>query len=194
VCRSIAREVCVFLISPILLLICTSATADTYVAQPYNFNVSPLFIEGDRLRISRDITFSTKNVQFLIDHSFDIGAIFTKGVPYLSREEETTARRIFMKSQDKSSQIPDLIVQPGDAEALDFYNRVRKTIYTFVNQKKVCRRFLRISGNMFFPYTIIVERLGVISGPVGVLRIITMGNELEHLQSINEHYRQIGSF
>jgi poly(A)-specific ribonuclease len=113
--------------------------ADTYVARPYNFNVSPLFIDGDRLKINRDITFSTKNVQFLMDHSFNMGAIFTKGVPYLSREEEATARQTFMKSQDKSIQIPDLIIPQNDIEALNFYHMARETISAFSKQEKVCK-------------------------------------------------------
>jgi CAF1 family ribonuclease len=77
-----------------------------------------------------------------MDHSFDMGAIFTKGVPYLSREEEATARETFMRSQDKSTQVPDLIIPQSDIEALNFYNTARETIFAFSKQKKVCRRFL----------------------------------------------------
>jgi poly(A)-specific ribonuclease len=123
---------------------------DTYVARPYNFSVSPLFIEGDRLKINRDITFSTKNVQFLMDNSFNMGAIFTKGVPYLSREEEATTRQIFIKSQDRSTQIPDLFISPSDGEALGFYHMVRKTVSAFAKQKEVCKNFILISGHPLF--------------------------------------------
>ena len=116
-----------------------------YVARPYNFNVSPLLIHGEKLDIKRDITFQSGAVQFLTKHSFDIGAVFTKGVPYLSREEESIARINYSKKQEMSANIPDIVISPEDDEAVAFYSKARKTIFDFANQKKVCLR-----GNLVF--------------------------------------------
>jgi len=109
-----------------------------YITRPYNFNVSPLLIDGEKLEIKRDITFQSGAVQFLIKNSFDIGAVFTKGVPYLSIEEESIARINYSKKQEMSTNIPDVVISPDDDEAVAFYTKARKTIYDFANQKKVC--------------------------------------------------------
>jgi poly(A)-specific ribonuclease len=109
-----------------------------YVARPYNFNVSPLLIHEDKLDVRRDITLQSSAIQFLIKNSFDIGAVFTKGVPYLSREEEIFARLSYSKKQEFSSNIPDIVIAPDDEEAVAFYTKARKTIFDFTNQKKVC--------------------------------------------------------
>lgn len=108
-----------------------------YVARPYNFNVTPLFIHGDRLEIKRDITLSTSAITFLIKNSFDIGAVFTKGVHYLSREDEALARLNYVKKQESSSAIPDVAISAMDPKELAFYERARQTILDFTNQKKV---------------------------------------------------------
>ena len=102
--------------------------------------MSPLLIHGERLEIKRDFTFQSGAVQFLIKHSFDIGAVFTKGVPYLSREEESTARTNYSKKQEMAANIPDIVISPDDDEAVAFYTNARKTIFDFANQKKVCSR------------------------------------------------------
>jgi poly(A)-specific ribonuclease len=109
-----------------------------YVARPYNFNVSPLLIHGEKLEIKRDITFQSSAIHFLIKNSFDIGAVFTKGVPYLSREEESIARINYSKKQEMSTNIPDIVISPDDDEALAFYHKAKKTIFDFAKQKKVC--------------------------------------------------------
>ena len=98
--------------------------------------MSPLLIHGDKLDIKRDITFQSGAIQFLIKNSFDIGAVFTKGVPYLSREEESMARTRFSKKQ--AADIPDIVISLEDKEVVDFYAKARKTIFDFTDQKKVC--------------------------------------------------------
>lgn len=109
-----------------------------YVARPYNFNVSPLFIHGDKLEIKRDITLQSSAIQFLIKNSFDIGAVFAKGVPYLSKEEESMARINYSKKEEMSTKIPDIVISPDDHEAVAFYAKAKQTIFDFVNQEKVC--------------------------------------------------------
>jgi poly(A)-specific ribonuclease len=111
---------------------------DMYVARPYNFNVTPLFVQGDRLDINRDITFSSSAIQFLQKNSFDVGAVFTRGVPYLSREEEESARQKFAKRQENSASIPDIVISESDESALEFFRNARTTISKWANAKKVC--------------------------------------------------------
>jgi poly(A)-specific ribonuclease len=116
----------------------TLTLLDMYVARPYNFNISPLLVHGERLDIRRDFTFQSGAVQFLIKHSFDMGAVFTKGIPYISREEESVARVNYEKKQEMANSIPDVVISPDDEEAVAFYTKARKTIFDFANQKKVC--------------------------------------------------------
>src|SRR5277367_6254625 len=107
-----------------------------YVARPYNFNVTPLFIHGDRLEIKRDTTFSSSAMTFLAKNSFDIGAVFSKGVPYLSREEEASARLSYVKRQESFAAIPDVPISGMNAEEQLCYEKARKTVLSLVNQKK----------------------------------------------------------
>jgi hypothetical protein len=110
-----------------------------YVARPYNFNVTPLFIHGDRLDINRDITLSSSAIQFLIKNSFDLGAVFQKGVPYLSREEEVSAKQIFAKRQTNAASIPDIVIPENDAAALKWYNNAKQEMSNWVNATKVSK-------------------------------------------------------
>jgi poly(A)-specific ribonuclease len=115
-----------------------------YVARPYNFNVTPLFVQGDKLDTNRDITLSSSAIQFLQKNSFDLGKVFTRGVPYLSREEEVYARQRYAKRQDDSARIPDIVISESDHAALDFYHKARQTLSEWTNAKKVrtCNRLL----------------------------------------------------
>ena len=138
--KKIVREVCLLLNTAHGIHTCSRPSLillDMYVARPYNFNVSPLLIHGEKLEIKRDITFQSSAVHFLIKNSFDIGAVFTKGVPYISREEEAMARTNYSKKQEMSINIPDIVISPDDTEAVAFYTKARKTIFDFANQKKV---------------------------------------------------------
>jgi hypothetical protein len=107
-----------------------------YVAKPYNFNLNPLF-ENERLDIHRDITFSTGAVQFLIKHGFDVGAVFTRGIRYLSHEEIDKVREQAVEKKNRAALIPDLIISPGDTEALNFYRNARQTIHDWSRKENV---------------------------------------------------------
>ncbi|KAI9731260.1 MAG: hypothetical protein M1818_007885 [Claussenomyces sp. TS43310] len=117
---------------------------DVYVAKPYNFNVSPLFLHKDKLAINRDITLSSSAIQFLIDNSFSIGSVFHSGVPYLSHDEQNIAHQRYAERLIK--RIPDVVIPPGDTEALNFYRKSRATITSLVNQKKKEMEYVNIGA------------------------------------------------
>lgn len=105
-----------------------------YIARPYNFNLSPLFLEKDRLGIERTFSFSSGALHFLMGEKvlFDIAAPFNTGVPYLSREEEEYARH---KCQNVVHS--DVTISLADQDALAFYRNTRNTIKDWLNEPKV---------------------------------------------------------
>ncbi|KAI9809416.1 MAG: hypothetical protein M1827_006852 [Pycnora praestabilis] len=96
-----------------------------YIARPYNFNLNPIMEE--RLDIERIFSFQSGAVEFLLSHGFRMDVPFTKGVPYLSREEEKMARRIGLARLERST-ISDIQIQPDDADSLKFLRRVRREV------------------------------------------------------------------
>lgn len=73
---------------------------------------------------------------FLVKNSFDIGAVFTKGVPYLSRQEEAFARVNYVQKQERFA-AAEVSMSDLSAENRIFYEKARKEISSLVNQKKV---------------------------------------------------------
>ncbi|KFY60298.1 hypothetical protein V496_05375 [Pseudogymnoascus sp. VKM F-4515 (FW-2607)] len=106
-----------------------------YTARPYNFNINPLLEDGDKLDIYRDITLSSSSMHFLRKNCFDIGAVFTKGISYISRKEQTQARQAFLDRQNRNSTIPDLEISPGDQATLTFYRNARKQLLEWTDPK-----------------------------------------------------------
>jgi hypothetical protein len=105
-----------------------------YIARPYNFFITPLLEERDRLDIYRDITLSSSALHFLQNNKFDIGAVFERGVFYASRHEEAEARKYVVVEKEYS----DIYVKADDPEALDFYRKARITIRKWAGETKVC--------------------------------------------------------
>jgi len=118
-----------------------------YIARPYNFNLSPLFIERDRLGIERTFSFSSGAIQFLLGErvNFDIAAPFYTGVPYISRDEEEEARNKF-----HNVVFNDVVISPTDSEALAFFRNSRQTIKKWIEEPEVrffsviFKRYLKI--------------------------------------------------
>lgn len=67
-----------------------------------------------------------------------MGALFTRGVKYLSHGEIDMAREKARERMNRSATIPDLIIPPGDVEALSFFRKSRQTVQDWVTQKDVC--------------------------------------------------------
>lgn len=103
------------------------------MARPYNFMLSPLFIEKDRLKLERTFSFSSATMHFLLGIEFDIEGPFKYGVPYLSRDEEHQAREIFKSL----SVFADVIIKPDETEALQFVRISQTAIQAWVNEPQV---------------------------------------------------------
>ncbi len=63
-------------------------------------------------------------------------APYLEGVPYLSREEEASARRILLARQDKNA-IADIQINADDLDSLEFVRRVRHDIELWWNRDEV---------------------------------------------------------
>ncbi|KAF2798585.1 CAF1-domain-containing protein [Melanomma pulvis-pyrius CBS 109.77] len=103
--------------------------ANKYVLRPYNVNLSPLLDE--RLDIERDVTFQTGAAAFLMNNGFQMELPWTKGVPYLSREEAVWAKRRAYDRADKKNAVADLQLKIEDVDSLDFVRRAREEITKF---------------------------------------------------------------
>jgi poly(A)-specific ribonuclease len=109
-----------------------------YIARPYNFNISPLVAQDRTVKDrfpDRDITFDSNATSFLVREGFDIGKIFTSGVPYLSYVEEGEGlHRYRARTGDERSK---KVQPPATIEALDFLKHARATILDWINNPKV---------------------------------------------------------
>jgi poly(A)-specific ribonuclease len=141
----------------LLCLLCGLFTDLTgwYVARPYNINMSPLFLRGDQLGINRDITLSSSAMHFLLKNNFDIGTVFKRGVPYLSRMEEAYARQKFSERQDVISNIPDLVIEESNQAGWDFYRSMKKQITEWLADPKVGH----LSTIIFTIYNVILMKV-----------------------------------
>ncbi|KAF7857284.1 hypothetical protein EAF04_009525 [Stromatinia cepivora] len=107
-----------------------------YLAKPYNINLSPLFLYDRVFDLDRKFCFSSAATNFLQSNGFDIGAVFTKGVPYLSEQEEAETRERYDQRIERNASIPTIIFDPSDVGTLDFYRRARSTITEWIEAKE----------------------------------------------------------
>lgn len=71
-----------------------------------------------------------------MSHKFRMEAPFLDGLPYLSREEEVTARQIAMNRQNKAI-VAEIDLKESDVEAAAFVERIRSEIDTWKNLPEV---------------------------------------------------------
>lgn len=117
-----------------------------YVARPYNFNLNPLFHHGDRLGIDRKFSFASSACDFLRRNNFSFGAVFEKGVYYLSREEEQTIREQFAWRMS-NNQRENLAISASEPATMNFYRDARETISAWINDKSKSKlHFVNISN------------------------------------------------
>ncbi|KAL3424991.1 caf1 family ribonuclease [Phlyctema vagabunda] len=117
-----------------------------YIARPYNFHLSPLFLHGDRLNIDRKFGFSSSACDFLLKNHFDFGQVFNSGVPYLSREEEKYAREQYQIINGLNKR-DDIVISLSEPQTLDFYRNARKTITAWLDDKSDSRQsYVNISN------------------------------------------------
>lgn len=104
---------------------CVEEYDGVYVLRPYNFHLNPII--GEDLEIERIWCNQDSAIRFLLDHGFDMAAPFTKGVQYLSREEEKIAKKRLTARLDRSK-FDDQEIQVTDGENLEFLRQLRGTI------------------------------------------------------------------
>lgn len=75
-------------------------------------------------------------VDFLLGHNFQFDAAFTRGITYLSFEEEANARAIAIADWGGDT-LPDIGIRPDDVENLDLMRRVREEVLVWQQQDKV---------------------------------------------------------
>ncbi|KAL2355890.1 ribonuclease H-like domain-containing protein [Cryomyces antarcticus] len=112
-----------------------------YIARPYNFNINPVVEE--RLDVERIFSFQSGAVEFLLGCGFRMELPFTKGVPYLSRDEAKQAKKLASDRLQRST-IPDIQLAPEDSQSIEFMRRVRSEIDAWKSTKKPFRDFLNI--------------------------------------------------
>ncbi|KAF2497798.1 CAF1-domain-containing protein [Lophium mytilinum] len=101
---------------------------ETYVLRPYNFNISPLLDDQlDQWGLERNFAFQSGACQFLLSHGFKMDLPFTKGVPYLSRDETKLAKQLAYAKLDKAS-IADIVLKDNEVQAIAFMGNVREAI------------------------------------------------------------------
>lgn len=107
-----------------------------YVLKPYNISLSPLLNENYKLDIEREIHIQSGAATFLLGHGFDLGAAFSRGVQYLSREEACNAQKSVNERLDRKPQVEDMQLKPGDVQSLDFVRRARDAIVAWKKDSK----------------------------------------------------------
>lgn len=91
-------------------------------------------------------------MDFLAGHKFDIGALFTQGVRYLSREEEVAAREASARKYALDHSIEELQCQLRDEGSIRFLQAVRREIKTWAAAGKVSiYAFCRTSSQIRSP-------------------------------------------
>ncbi|KAE8154730.1 ribonuclease H-like domain-containing protein [Aspergillus avenaceus] len=106
------------------LTICHEDTeTGTYTLKPYNLYLNPLI--DRRLEVQRDCCFQSSAVQFLLENKFSMKSLYTDGVSYLSRDEET---RALARINEKPSTRKVLDVKETEHESLAFLGLIRRLI------------------------------------------------------------------
>ena len=105
----------------------------SFVLKSYNFFLSP--IPQERLWVDREYTFHSAAVKFLRQHHFNMDASLVRGVPYLSREEETLSRREWEKFKKSKDFSVDTVLRNNDQPSIAFMQQVRDDINAWIDDK-----------------------------------------------------------
>ncbi|KAF7892109.1 hypothetical protein EAF00_008411 [Botryotinia globosa] len=117
-----------------------------YLAKPYNINLSPLLLYDRVFDLDRKFSFSSSATSFLQSNGFDIGAVFTMGVPYLSEQEEVEARERYDQRIERNAAIPSIVFDPSDVGTLEFYRRARSIITEWIEAKEPKMTFVNVDN------------------------------------------------
>ncbi|KAJ5371279.1 uncharacterized protein N7496_007371 [Penicillium cataractarum] len=114
----------------------------SYLLRPYNMFLNPCLDRN--LNINRDCTLMGWSMEFLVGHKFDVGALFTQGLRYLSREEEILAREEAIRRwapSESMEAIEDNLRDEGDVR---FVEAVRRLIDAWVAGGKTRGTYITI--------------------------------------------------
>lgn len=124
---------------------CFDYLDNKYILKPYNISLSPLLNENYKLDVEREIHIQSGAATFLLNHGFDLGASFSRGVQYLSRKEAQGAQQRVNERLERKPQVEDMQLKAGDVQSLDFVRRVREAIVTWKNLKDMDNDVLEIT-------------------------------------------------
>lgn len=102
---------------------------NVYTVKPYNINLSPLI--DDDWKVDRVFAFQSGACQFLLSHGFRMDLPFTKGVPYLSRDEAKQAKENAYARLDRGN-IADINLKKTEVQSLEFVENSRKAIQAWL--------------------------------------------------------------
>ncbi|KAL4742383.1 ribonuclease H-like domain-containing protein [Aspergillus similis] len=102
------------------------AEAAKYTLKPYNVYLSPII--DRRLNVERNCLFQSSAIEFLLEHKFDMDALYRTGVTYVSREEEAQAISKARERRKTAPALTSMDVDETDYESLSFLKLVRKLI------------------------------------------------------------------
>ncbi|KAK6815330.1 hypothetical protein RU639_008836 [Aspergillus parasiticus] len=106
------------------LTICHEDTeSGTYILKPYNLYLNPII--DRRLEVGRDICFQSGAVEFLLENKFCMNSLYSDGVHYLSREEETIAIARAAERYGRTSVRKVIDVKETEHDSLAFLEAVR---------------------------------------------------------------------
>ncbi|RAQ73492.1 CAF1 family ribonuclease [Aspergillus flavus] len=106
------------------LTICHEDTeSGTYILKPYNLYLNPII--DRRLEVGRDMCFQSGAVEFLLENKFCLNSLYSDGVHYLSREEETIAIARAAERYGRTSVRKVIDVKETEHDSLAFLGAVR---------------------------------------------------------------------
>ncbi|PYI33958.1 CAF1 family ribonuclease [Aspergillus indologenus CBS 114.80] len=97
-----------------------------YTLRPYNLHLSPII--DDRLGVERQWSFQSSAVAFLLTHRFSMDSLFSQGVRYLSRDEETQAVFRAIEKCERPEATTTIGVDEAETESLAFLQEVRRLV------------------------------------------------------------------
>ncbi|KAE8134383.1 ribonuclease H-like domain-containing protein [Aspergillus pseudotamarii] len=109
------------------LTICHEDTeSGTYILKPFNLYLNPII--DRRLEVGRDMCFQSGAVEFLLENKFCMNSLYSDGVHYLSREEETIAIARAAERYGRTSVRKVIDVKETEHDSLAFLEAVRHLV------------------------------------------------------------------
>ncbi|KAE8371372.1 ribonuclease H-like domain-containing protein [Aspergillus bertholletiae] len=125
------------------LTICHEDTeSGTYTLKPYNLYLNPII--DRRLEVGRDVCFQSGAVEFLLENNFCMNSLYSDGVHYLSREEETRAITKAAGKYGRTSVRKMIDVKETEHDSLAFLEAVRHLVDAWLALGEAREAYLNI--------------------------------------------------